>query len=124
MQSHCHASRCYCLFFNLFIILFIAPHTVVSQSYTTHVSQEYVISGNDVLFKCGVPSHVADFVTVVSWIDSEGAQIVPGSSLTNGTLNDTVSRLCVDAGLRMANRLRMQSHCRTLRRHHLFSNCL
>jgi hypothetical protein len=54
------------------MILFIASHTVVSQSYSTDVGLEYVISGNDVLLKCGVPSHVADFVAVISWVDNEG----------------------------------------------------
>ncbi len=44
---------------------------MVSQSYATHVNQEYVITGNDVLFKCGIPSHVADFIEVLGWEDSE-----------------------------------------------------
>ena len=43
---------------------------VVSQEYDTHVNQEYVIRGNDVLLRCGIPSHVQDLVDVVSWHDS------------------------------------------------------
>jgi hypothetical protein len=62
------------------------------------VGKEYVISGNDALMKCSVPSHVADFITVVSWIDSEGTQITADSRLTNGT----VFLLCADVGLRSA----------------------
>ncbi len=47
----------------------------MSQDYDTHVNQEYVIRGNDVLMKCGVPSFVADFVTVLGWTDSQGQRI-------------------------------------------------
>ena len=31
--------------------------------------------GNDAIFKCEIPSHVADFVSVTSWVDSEGGQL-------------------------------------------------
>ena len=27
--------------------------------------------GNDLIFKCGIPSYAADYVSVVSWLDSE-----------------------------------------------------
>lgn len=42
------------------------------QEYKAYVNQEHVISGNDVLFKCDIPSFVADFVSVQSWADNEG----------------------------------------------------
>ena len=45
----------------------------MSQDYVTHVSQEYVIQGNDVILKCGIPSFVSDFLNVVSWEDDTGA---------------------------------------------------
>ena len=45
---------------------------VVSQQYKTDANQEYVIIGNDALVKCTFPSFVADFVSIVSWEDSEG----------------------------------------------------
>ena len=48
------------------------PFTVVMQDYKAYVNQEHVIRGNDVLFKCDVPSFVADFVSVQSWADNEG----------------------------------------------------
>ena len=35
--------------------------------------EEQVMLGNDVLFKCSIPSFVADFVTVDGWVDSEGS---------------------------------------------------
>jgi len=33
---------------------------------------EYVIRGNAAVLKCSIPSFVADFVRVESWIDDEG----------------------------------------------------
>lgn len=33
---------------------------------------EYVIRGNSAILKCSVPSFVADFITVESWVTSEG----------------------------------------------------
>lgn len=33
---------------------------------------EYVIKGNAAVLKCSIPSFVADFVRVESWIDEEG----------------------------------------------------
>jgi hypothetical protein len=50
---------------------------VVSQSYETQPIDEYVIVGNDALFKCTIPSYVSDFVTVVGWVDNEGGAILP-----------------------------------------------
>ena len=42
------------------------------QTYKTDASQEYVISGNDVIVKCQYPSFVSDFLSVTGWRDSEG----------------------------------------------------
>lgn len=49
---------------------------MAQQNYDTHVNQEYVIHGNDVIVKCGIPSFVADFVSVVGWMDSVGHEIL------------------------------------------------
>ena len=38
------------------------------------VHEEQVVLGNDVSVKCNIPSFQADFVSVVSWQDSEGVQ--------------------------------------------------
>ena len=43
----------------------------VNQEYSTKAEDEYVIQGNDVLVKCKIPSFVADFVSVVGWIDDK-----------------------------------------------------
>ena len=53
---------------------------MVSQDYVTHVSQEYVIQGNDVIVKCGIPSFVSDFLTVVSWEDDAGTTLYAESN--------------------------------------------
>lgn len=45
---------------------------VVSQSYTHEASNEYVIIGNDALFKCEIPSFVADSLEIAGWVDSDG----------------------------------------------------
>ena len=45
---------------------------VVSQSYRTEADNEFVIKGNSAIIKCEIPSFVADFVSVQSWVDSEG----------------------------------------------------
>ena len=47
---------------------------VVSQDYSTRVSDVYVIIGNSALMKCDVPSFVADFVSVNSWINNQGEE--------------------------------------------------
>jgi hypothetical protein len=44
---------------------------VVIQPYETDVGKEYVIVGNDAIMKCAIPSFVADFVSIVSWMSSE-----------------------------------------------------
>lgn len=47
--------------------------SVISEPYRSDVSPEYAIRGNSVLFKCSIPPFVADFVSVVSWIDDAGS---------------------------------------------------
>lgn len=41
---------------------------------------EYVMRGNSAILKCTIPSFVADFVNVVSWIDEEGVEIVASTN--------------------------------------------
>lgn len=43
---------------------------VIIQSYEAEADNEYVIKGNSAIMKCEIPSFVADFVIVDSWIDS------------------------------------------------------
>ena len=41
---------------------------VVHQSYQTDVNLEHVIRGNSAVIKCSIPSFVADYVSVDSWM--------------------------------------------------------
>ena len=45
---------------------------MATQLYKSSSIEEYVIIGNEALMKCIIPSFVTDFVSVVSWEDSEG----------------------------------------------------
>lgn len=63
---------------------------VIGEPYRSDVSPEYAIRGNSVLFKCSIPPFVADFVSVVSWIDDAGNSYynINGNGVTNyGTRN-------------------------------------
>lgn len=54
------------------ILTILFSFSVAHQNYRVVVHEESVILGNDVIFKCNIQSYVADFVQVISWIDSEG----------------------------------------------------
>ncbi|XP_069678028.1 cell adhesion molecule Dscam1 isoform X19 [Periplaneta americana] len=45
---------------------------VVAQYYVTEAENEYVIRGNSAVMKCKIPSFVADFVSVESWVADDG----------------------------------------------------
>ena len=45
--------------------------------------EESVILGNDVVIKCNIPSFVADFVSVVGWVDSEGSTFLVSQTYGN-----------------------------------------
>ena len=52
--------------------------TVVAQTYSTAPQhQVYVILGNSALVKCEIPSFVADFISVINWVDNNGAEYFP-----------------------------------------------
>ncbi|MPC33065.1 Down syndrome cell adhesion molecule-like protein 1 [Portunus trituberculatus] len=62
---------------------------VVAQKYVTRVIDEDVLAGNSAIFKCMIPSFVADFVSVQAWADSEGRQYYSGRQYGAGRLNAT-----------------------------------
>ena len=41
---------------------------MVYQTYSTDVNVEHVIRGNSVVIRCPIPSYVADYVSVDSWL--------------------------------------------------------
>lgn len=45
---------------------------MVSQTYTVNLMEENVLRGNAAILKCHIPSFVTEYVTVTSWIISEG----------------------------------------------------
>lgn len=54
--------------------LCLSLFVVIIQSYEAEADNEYVIKGNSAIMKCEIPSFVADFVLVDSWIDSDGQE--------------------------------------------------
>lgn len=58
---------------------------MVPQAYTVNVMDEAVLKGNSAILKCHIPSFVADFITVDSWLEDEHREIYPM------TLSDTGS---------------------------------
>ena len=53
---------------------------MVHQDYETDVNKEYVIRGNSAILKCSIPSFVADFVQVTSWVTNKGETFVPSNN--------------------------------------------
>ncbi|XP_026825573.1 Down syndrome cell adhesion molecule-like protein Dscam2 isoform X17 [Ooceraea biroi] len=52
---------------------------VVTQYYEAEVVSEYVIRGNAAILKCTIPSFVAEFVSVESWVGSDGTTFRPST---------------------------------------------
>lgn len=59
------------------------PSLVVSQQYETDVNKEHVIRGNAAILKCVIPSFVADFVSVTSWVTDAGETFFPSQQYGN-----------------------------------------
>lgn len=70
------------LAYNQYNLLF----AVVSQAYSVHLVEENVLRGNAAIIKCLIPSFVTEYVSVSSWIMSEG------EVETEIKLNDTVNK--------------------------------
>ena len=73
---------------------FTFPFPVTGQAYEAHILIQDVTLGNDALFKCTIPSRVSDFVSVESWVDSEGQQFGSAGS-HNGNLAAKYVSLCI-----------------------------
>lgn len=61
---------------NAKLLFFLASFAVVAQYFEVQVYDQFAIRGNAAIFKCQVPSFVADHVDVVGWIDSNGGSYV------------------------------------------------
>ena len=76
--------------FNLpFFVIVNFPSLVVNQQFESDVFKVNVILSNDITLKCVSPSHVADLLSVTSWVDSEGNTYTDGDSYGN------ISHLCL-----------------------------
>ena len=67
------------------------------------VHPEYVMLGNDVLLKCSFPSFVADFVTVLSWIDSEASEYSLGTNHEGNSARNRLEKIPLYASRGTAN---------------------
>ncbi|KAG5326420.1 DSCL protein, partial [Pseudoatta argentina] len=56
-----------------------AQSYVVGQRYAVNVMDEHVLRGNAAIIKCHIPSFVAEFVEVDSWIEDETTDIYPSA---------------------------------------------
>lgn len=52
---------------------------VVGQRYAVNVMDEHVLRGNAAIIKCHIPSFVAEFVEVDSWIEDVTTDIYPSA---------------------------------------------
>lgn len=55
--------------------------TVVNQFYEAEILTEYVIKGNTAVLKCSIPSFVADFVKVESWVDESNNVLLSNDNI-------------------------------------------
>ena len=65
--------------------------SVVLYIYDVDVFKENVVMGNDALMKCQIPSLVSDLVSVDSWADSKGNEILKSDSFGNNHEFETSS---------------------------------
>uniref|UniRef100_A0A1I8Q6P7 Down syndrome cell adhesion molecule n=1 Tax=Stomoxys calcitrans TaxID=35570 RepID=A0A1I8Q6P7_STOCA len=82
-RQEVHAQVYACLARNQFgsiISRDVHVRAVVPQSYTVNVMDEAVLRGNSAILKCHIPSFVADFIQVASWLEDEEREILPSSN--------------------------------------------
>ena len=74
-----------CLFMTI-ILRFHSPFpcsTVVNQYYEAQVYDVFVIRGNTALFKCQIPSFVADHVEIIEWTATDGTSFKKDETFGN-----------------------------------------
>ncbi|CAG0885273.1 unnamed protein product [Cyprideis torosa] len=79
-----------------------SPSYVIAQLYEIETHNGYVIRGNHALLKCEIPSFVADFVEVESWVDSDGRRYYATGTDLGGTVvtQDYLTRVIDEIVLR------------------------
>lgn len=66
----------------LSLSLCLVHFAVVPQSYSVNVMDESILRGNSAILKCHIPSFVADFIVVDSWVEDEEREIYPQADVT------------------------------------------
>lgn len=74
--------------------------SVVSQAYTVNLVEENVLRGNSAILKCLIPSFVTEYVSVATWIISEGDTVEQEIKLENsvneaGIVNTILHHKCI-----------------------------
>lgn len=59
---------------------YLSWFSVVTQKYEVSVMEEYVLRGNAAILKCHIPSFVADFVHVSSWLQDGQTELLPSNN--------------------------------------------
>ncbi|KRF79715.1 dscam, isoform Z [Drosophila virilis] len=84
-RQEVHAQVYACLARNQFgsiISRDVHVRAVVPQSYSVNVMDESILRGNSAILKCHIPSFVADFIVVDSWVEDEEREIYPQADVT------------------------------------------
>lgn len=93
---------------------------VVGQRYAVNVMDEHVLRGNAAIIKCHIPSFVAEFVEVDSWIEDEKTEIYPSTDYGTHTYIYTIEYFHV--GTRIHWQFRLVCYDYTGRRRRLYMN--
>ena len=70
--------------------------SVVLYVYEIDVFKENVVMGNDALMKCQIPSLVSDLVSVDSWVDSRGKELLKSDSFGNNNEVEEVQLIRIE----------------------------
>lgn len=65
-----------------YLSISLVNFSVVPQSYSVNVMDESILRGNSAILKCHIPSFVADFIVVDSWVEDEEREIYPQADVT------------------------------------------
>ena len=68
-----------------FVNAYFCSSSVAGHSYETRVGDSFVISANDALLSCSLPSYASEYLTIVAWVTSEGAHIAHSDTWGNVT---------------------------------------
>ncbi len=63
----------------LFTYYVMCHNAVIGQSYDVYVEMEHAVLGNDAIFKCKLPSHMSDLVTVTGWMEASQEEQLRGN---------------------------------------------